>query len=224
MTEPDFLRDTRASYDAVAADYAVWIREELAARPLDRALLAGFVELVQTAGAGPIADIGCGSGRVTAHLHGLGATAFGMDLSPRMVAEARRTYPGLRFDVGSMLALDLPDHSVGGVVAWYSTIHIPDERLPRVFAEFCRVLAPGGQLLLAFKVGDGVSHRAEAAGHVVSLDFHARQPDRVAELLSQAGLVVRATVLREPDDHGDFPERTQQGFLFASKPAPPTTP
>lgn len=43
MTEPDFLRATRASYDAVAADYAEHFRDELAAKPLDRAMLAGLV-------------------------------------------------------------------------------------------------------------------------------------------------------------------------------------
>ena len=47
MTEPDFLRDTRASYDAVAVGYAERFRDELAAKPLDRAMLAGFAELVR---------------------------------------------------------------------------------------------------------------------------------------------------------------------------------
>jgi hypothetical protein len=85
------------------------------------------------------------------------------------------------------------------------------------------VLAPGGYLLLAFQVGDEVSHRTEAAGHAISLDFHRRQPGHVAELLNQAGLVVHARLLREPDDHGDFPESTRQAFLLARKPsdAPP---
>jgi hypothetical protein len=56
MTEPDFLRATRASYDAVAADYDERFSGELAAKPLDRAMLAGFAELVRTAGAGPAAS------------------------------------------------------------------------------------------------------------------------------------------------------------------------
>jgi len=44
---------------------------------LDRALLGGFADLVQAAGSGPVADVGCGSGRVTAHLSGLGLSVFG---------------------------------------------------------------------------------------------------------------------------------------------------
>ncbi|WP_431046101.1 class I SAM-dependent DNA methyltransferase [Streptomyces sp. P1-3] len=224
MTEPDFLRTTRASYDAMAADVAERWRDELAAKPLDRALLAGFAELVTASGAGPVADIGCGTGRVTAHLHALGVDVFGVDLSPGMLAAARRAHPGLRFEEGSMLALDLPDGGLGGILAWYSIIHIPWERLPEVFTEFHRVLAPGGHVLLGFQVGDEPLHLEEAFGHAISLDFHRRRPDRVAELLDQAGLTVRARTLRERDEDGDFPERTPQGFVLARKPvaaAPP---
>ena len=219
MTEPDFLRDTRASYDAVAVGYAARFGHELAAKPLDRAMLAGFAELARAAGPGPVADIGCGTGRVTAHLNGLGLPAFGIDLSPQMVAVARESYPGLRFEVGSMLALDLPDGTLSGVLAWYSTIHVPDERLPEAFAEFHRVLVPGGLALLGFQVGGERRHVAQALGHEISLDFHHRQPDQVAELLGRAGLTVRARLIREPDEEGEFTERTPQAFLLARKPA-----
>jgi ubiquinone/menaquinone biosynthesis C-methylase UbiE len=223
VVEPAFLRVTRASYDAVAADYAEHFRDELASKPLDRALLAGFAELVQSAGGGPVADIGCGTGRVTAHLHGLGLglDVFGIDLSPQMVEAARRAYPRLRFDVGSMTALDMRDNTVDGLLAYYSIIHIPQERLPQVFAEFYRVLAPGGHALLAFQVGDEPLHLSEALGHAISLDFHRRRPERIAELLREAGLVVRARTLREPEDGA---ERTPQAYLLARKPANPHSP
>ena len=65
--------------------------DELAGKPLDRALLAAFVETVS----GPVADLGCGPGHVTAHLHSLGCQAFGIDLSPEMVGVARRAYPAV---------------------------------------------------------------------------------------------------------------------------------
>lgn len=218
-TEPEFLRDTRASYDAVAPAYVEFVRGELAARPLERAMLAAFAELVREAGAGPVADIGCGTGRVTAHLHALGLPVFGIDLSPGMLAEARKNHPELRFEEGSMLALDLPSGSLGGILAWYSTIHVPSERLPEVFAEFHRVLAPGGHVLLGFQVGDEARHLDEALGHLVKLDFHRRRPDAVGELLSQAGLALTARLLRERDEDGAFPERTPQGFVLVRKPA-----
>ncbi|WP_199431046.1 class I SAM-dependent DNA methyltransferase [Qaidamihabitans albus] len=222
MIEPGFLARTRTSYDTLAADYAEYFRDELAAKPLDRAVLGGFAELVRTAGNGPVADIGCGPGRIAAHLHGLGVSVSGIDLSPQMVVQARRTYPDLRFDVGSMTALELKDCSLGGIVAWYSIIHVPEEQLPGVFGEFHRVLAPGGYVQLAFQIGDGPLHRTEAGGHEVSLDFHQRRPDQVAELLREAGLAEHARLVREPDgDDARFPENSPQGFLLARKPAQP---
>ncbi|HEX4812014.1 MAG TPA: class I SAM-dependent methyltransferase [Nonomuraea sp.] len=91
MIESTYLRATRAAYDTVAADYAELLRDELDAKPLDRVMLAAFAEYARAPGAGEVADLGCGPGRVTAHLHALGVNAFGVDLSPEMIAVARRS-------------------------------------------------------------------------------------------------------------------------------------
>jgi SAM-dependent methyltransferase len=214
VTDPDFVTRTRESYDITADDYVVWIADELAAKPLDRAMLSAFASLVT----GPVADIGCGPGRVTAYLSGLGVSAFGIDLSPRMIAAARRDYPDLRFEVGSMLSLDLAAGSLGGVVAWYSIIHVPDPLLPAVFASFHRVLAPGGFLLLAFQVGDEPVHLTSLGMHEVSLDFQRRRPSTVATLLREAGFTMRAELVREPDEESPYPEQTPQAHLLARKP------
>jgi SAM-dependent methyltransferase len=216
VTDPDFVTRTRESYDATADDYVVWIEGELAVKPLDRAMLSAFASLVS----GPVADIGCGSGRVTAHLSGLGVAAYGIDLSPGMIAAARRTYPDLRFEVGSMLSLDVAAGSLGGIVAWYSTIHVPDSLLPKVFSGFHRALAAGGYVLLAFQVGEDCLHLSSAGGHDVSLDFHRRRPAAVADLLRTTGFTMRAELVRERDEVGEFPERTPQAFLLARKPPP----
>lgn len=218
VSEPDFVRDTRASYDAVAADYFERFGAELDDKPLDRAILAAFAELVLAAGGGQVADVGCGSGRVSAHLERLGLSVFGIDLSPEMIAAARQRFPGLRFEVGSMLSLDVPDASLGGVLAWYSTIHLPDERLPEVFAEFYRVLAPGGYLQLGFQVRDAPQHASESRGRPISLDSPQRQPDDVARRLGAAGFSVRAQLVRAPDEEGEFSEREPQAFLLARRP------
>jgi ubiquinone/menaquinone biosynthesis C-methylase UbiE len=213
MIEASCLQATRAAYDTVAVDYAELLRDELDAKALDRAMLAGFAETVR----GPVADLGCGPGRVTAHLHDLGVHAFGVDLSPQMIEVARRAHPQLRFDVGSMTALDLADQSLGGIVAWYSIVHTPPEQLPTVFSEFHRVLGPGGQLLLAFKAGDQHRHLDQAYGHELSLDVYWLPSDDVAELLRQAGLVMDARLIREPDET-ERPRQGRQAFFLARRP------
>lgn len=153
MSTEGWLADTRTSYDTVAASYADQLRDLLDETPYERSVLALFSELVRATGGGPVADVGCGPGRITAHLRGLGMDAFGIDLSPAMVETARREHPGLRFEVGSMTDLELADASVAGLVAWYSLIHIPDEEVGPVLAHFQRVVRPGAWCCSAFTSG-----------------------------------------------------------------------
>ena len=115
MSADDGLAETRSVYDADAAGYADVVRDILGGRqPFLNAALGLFADQVLAAGGGPVADVGCGPGHVTAHLHGLGVDAFGIDLSPGMIEVARSDHPGLRFEVGSMTNLDLPAASVSG--------------------------------------------------------------------------------------------------------------
>ena len=207
------LAGTRASYDTVAGSYAVLLEDELDARPVDRGLLAAFAETATTADLGPVGDLGCGPGRVTGHLASLGVDAFGVDLSPGMVVEARRRHPDLRFEVGSILDLDLPDGSLGGALLWYSTVHTPPAQLPAVYAEAHRVLAPGAPLLTAFKVGDRQVHLQHAYGHDLSLQVYWTPMELVTDLLAQAGLVVGARVVCEPAPH----EKQPQGYVLAHR-------
>lgn len=209
MADGDFLAATRAAYDAVAGTSADALRLRLDRQPLDRAMLAAFAELVD----GPVADLGCGPGLVTARLHALGVDVSGVDLSPGMVALARRTHPGLRFAVGSMLALELADGALGGAVAWYSTIHVPPDRWPGLAAELARVLRPGGLLLLAFPVGDGARPMGRAYGQPVDVDAHRLPPDRVAADLAAAGLVETARLVRAPDPTEPVP----QAYVLAER-------
>ncbi|MEV7451156.1 class I SAM-dependent methyltransferase [Streptomyces nigra] len=184
--------------------------------PLDRSLIGAFAELAAVHAPAPVADLGSGPGAVTAHLHGLGLTVFGVDLSPGMVALARRAHPALRFHVGSMTALDLPDGTLGGIVAAYSLIHVPDEHLADACGEMARVLRPGAPVLLVFQSGDaeGRMRLSERFGRDVDLTYHWRTPETVAERLAEAGLRVTARVLREPVGE----EKRPRAFLLAEKP------
>ncbi|MEU0074804.1 class I SAM-dependent methyltransferase [Streptomyces sp. NPDC006332] len=200
MTEASYLAAVRTSYDTVADAYTELVKRPADLDPLSRALLAAFAETVRSAGIGPVADLGCGPGLVTAHLAELGVPAFGVDVSPRMVELARRAHPTLTFSVGSLTALDIEDGTLGGILAYYSTHHTPPELLPRVYAEFHRTLAPGGHLMLAGYVGDGEQLRPTQAygGLPVSYESHLVPMDHLAEFLGRSGLVVTARMVQEP--------------------------
>lgn len=200
----------RRTYDDVAPAYRDAVGGELAGKALDRALLAAFVEL---AGPGPVLDVGCGPGHITRFLAAAGASVTGVDLSPGMIAAGRPQAPDLPFVVGSMLALPVRDGGCSGVAALYSIIHLDAAERPAAFAEFARVLRPGGTLLLSFHV-DTPEHAAGTATHLtewfgspVDITVNFLDPATITAELTAAGLTVTATVVREPLPGIEYPSR-----------------
>jgi ubiquinone/menaquinone biosynthesis C-methylase UbiE len=192
---------TRASYDAVAAAYAEALSDELARKPLDRALLTAFAEQVREVGSDErrVWDVGCGPGHVTAFLAGLGVRAAGVDLSGEMTGQAAKRHPDLTFSTGSMTALPAADASWDGLVSFYSLIHmIDDADLRAALAEFRRVLADGGLLLLAVHAGEETRHLAEWFGAEVDVSFRFFDPAWLSAELERAGFAVESLTRRQP--------------------------
>lgn len=188
--------DLAATYDRVARAYADQFFTELDRKPFDRELLDRFAALLR--GRGRVCDIGCGPGHVGRYLAGRGVDVFGLDLSPSMVAIARDLNPSIHFEPGNMLALDLPDGSLAGIVAFYSLIHLERAAAVRALAELARVLAPSGALLIAFHGGEGEVHAEDWFGQGVSIDATLFQPAEMAAYMEQAGFRVEEVVTREP--------------------------
>ncbi|HEU0301190.1 MAG TPA: class I SAM-dependent methyltransferase [Longimicrobium sp.] len=204
----------RAFYDAVAREYAEHFADELAHKPLDRALLERFADDVRDAG--PVYDLGCGAGgQTTAFLHALGVQVRGMDLSPEAVAEAGRRHPGIAFQAGDMLALPLPDGAAAGIVAFYAIVHFSPDQLRTAVREMHRVMRPGAPLLLAYHVGEQVVHVDEMFGRRASVDFRFHPVDEVEAALRDAGFDGIETIVRDP-----YPEEhpSRRAYVFARKP------
>ncbi|MFF3856082.1 class I SAM-dependent methyltransferase [Micromonospora sp. NPDC002575] len=126
---------------------------------------------------GPVLDLGCGPGHLTAHLRSLGVDATGIDLVGEFIDHARATHPDGRYLLGSMERIAVADHSVAGILAWGSVIHLPPPDLDGVLAEFRRVVAPGGKLVVAIFVGDEVAafdHKVVTAWRWPVDEFSAR--------------------------------------------------
>jgi len=131
---------------------------------------------------GTVLDLGCGPGHLTGYLRSLGVDARGIDLVPEFIAYARATDPDGSYQLGSMNSLDVADGSVAGILAWYSLIHFPPGDLDGILAEFRRVIAPGGTLVVGFFDGDEL----EPFDHKVVTAY--RWPiDGFAERLARAG-------------------------------------
>lgn len=205
----------RATYAAVAEVYADTLCDELDHLPFERWLL----ERVAAEAEGPVVEVGCGPGHVTAHLATRGAEARGLDLTPEMVEEARRRYPQGRYDVGDLRRLMRPEAAAGwgAVLAWYSLIHLADSELPGALDALVRPLAPGGLLVLAMQAGDEVRRVTEWHGvEGLALDLVHRDPESVLALVAVAGLTDVEWYLRGPlAGHGETSNRL---YVLARKP------
>lgn len=143
---------------------------------------------------GPVLDVGCGPGHLTDYLRSLGVDATGIDLVPEFIAHARAAHPSGTYHLGSLDDLAVADHSIAGILAWYSLIHLPPRRLDGVLAGFRRAMAPGGRLVLGVFDGDEVA----AFDHKVVTAY--RWPvDEFVERLARAGFT-EVERLRRPGD------------------------
>ncbi len=208
------IKDTQASYDRVAVEYAERFKDEMDDKPFDRDCLARLAR--EVGDLGPVCDMGCGPGQIARYLHRQGVQTLGVDLSANMVAEAQRLNPEIHFHQGNMLALPDPDNTWGGIAAFYCMIHIPHEQIVEALLEMKRVLKPGGILLATFHIGTETKHLDEWWEKPVNLDFAFYLPSEMEVWLKEAGYELEETLIREPNPQVEV--ATQRAYLFARKP------
>jgi SAM-dependent methyltransferase len=202
------------SYDAVAREYADEIYGELAGKPFDCDVLDRFAARVR--GQGWVCDLGCGPAQIARYLRDGCVNSLGVDLSAGMLEQARRLNPDLQFVQSSMLALGLRTGAFGGVVAFYSIIHIPRQQVVEALREACRVLQPGGLLLLTFHLGSEDSHHEELFGRPVSLDVALFTTEEMGRYLKTAGFAIEQTQERDPYAP-EVEYQSRRGYILASR-------
>lgn len=206
----------RSAYDTLAESYAEQLVEELGDLPFERWLLDRVVHL---AGSAPIVEVGCGPGHVTAYVASRGAAATGVDLSPGMVAQARRRFPEGRYETGDLRRLMRPVDADGwgAVLAWYSLIHLAGSEVPGAIESLVRPLRPDGWLVLAMHAGDRVRHVDRWFDHQVSLDLVLHDLVDVVAWVTAAGLVDVEWYHRGPV--AGRGETTERLYVLARQPA-----
>ncbi|MBM6399796.1 class I SAM-dependent methyltransferase [Phycicoccus sp. MQZ13P-5] len=209
--------EVRAAYDAIAEDYAAAFPTTEPEQPVDLAMVDHFVGCVVGGGGRRVLDAGCGTGRMGRFLADRGCSVVGVDLSPGMLAMARRDHPDLDVREASITDLPFEDASFEGVLFWYSLIHLPDEAAAVALEEAARVLRPGGYVLVGSQKGEGtfdVGAVLRERGHDVALTRWHRGPRELLDLLHGAGLERTARLVREPLGR----ERHGQVFVLARRP------
>jgi ubiquinone/menaquinone biosynthesis C-methylase UbiE len=148
-----------------------------------------------------VLDVGCGTGYLTRRMAaqvGPQGAVTGVDPSPPVLAYANRKNRRASgapcvYREGTAEALDLPDASFDTVVTSLMLHHLPEELRPVALGEMCRVLRPGGRLLVVeFRppttgIGRHLVHGG--LGHAMS---HNRV-DLLDGLVTDAGFEVRGS-------------------------------
>lgn len=204
--------ELEASYDRVAEHYADEFFGELERKPFDRELLDEFAKNARTLG--PVCEIGCGPGQIARYLKDRGVDVYGVDLSSGQIQCARRLNPDITFEQGDMLALDIPEASLVGIVGFYAIIHLKRQDVTRALKEMHRVLKPSGSLLLSFHEGTGELHRELWYEKPVSIDVTLLDKDEMTGYMKAAGLEVERIVEREPYE---FEYPTRRVYVFARR-------
>ena len=205
----------RAAYAAVAASYAEQLGDELSDLPFESWLLRRVAELADGA---PVIEVGTGPGHIAAFLAEAGADATGLDITPEMVAEARRRHPGVGYQVGDLRQLIRPTthDGWGAVLAWYSLIHLAASELPAAIASLARPLRPNGWLVLALHAGADVRTVTNWFGHEVDGDLVLHDPAEILAMVERAGLLDLEWYHRGPITSRG--ETTQRLYVLARKP------
>jgi SAM-dependent methyltransferase len=144
--------------------------------------------------AGAVAlDVGCGEGRQAVALHRrFGFRVTGIDPVPRHVEVARAAagQDGPVFEVGA--AENIPAGPGTADLVWCRDVlvHVPD--LPRAYAEFGRVLRPGGYALVYQMFGSELLESREAAWLWATMGVVPQNADpaRTEAAIAAAGLRV----------------------------------
>lgn len=130
-------------YDTLAKEYAETFSGENEKKSKDREILRRFSE--EIGDRRPVWDFGCGPGQTAQYLNNLGIEISGLDLSEKLLEQARARHPEIHFRKGNMLDLDFESDSIAGAVAFYAIIHFTEEQAGIAFREVFRVLHSRGE-------------------------------------------------------------------------------
>jgi len=181
--------DVRRAWDDVAATYAARRDPGGSDAALIDDLLAGLPSDPD------VLDVGCGDGART--LANLPAGSVGLDVSRRGLDLASETVPEARLVHGEMSALPLAADSFDAITAYHAVFHVERDRHPDVYAEFARVLRPGGRLLMTLPGGRFETVRRGWMGG--RMFFSAPGRDRTLAQLREAGFTeIETTTATDP--------------------------
>jgi len=208
------LNKIERMYDTVAKEYAETFFGEHEKKPKDQKILHRFS--IEIGDRRPVWDFGCGPGQTTKYLKDLGIEISGLDLSEKIIEQAKATHPEIHFRKGNILELEFENESIAGVVTFYAIVHFTEEQVEIAFREVFRVLKPGGIFLFTYHIGEETIHLDEFLGKKVDIYFMFFTNDFISSCLKKSGFEKVKIIEREPYPGVEYESR--RAYVFAIKP------
>lgn len=203
-----------AIYDLLAEEWAVAFSREQDRKPKDQEMLRRFAH--EIGNRRPLWDLGCGPGNTAEYLHCLGLDVSGLDLSAKMLEQARLLHPAIRFQQGDILHLPFENDSIGGMLAFYAMVHFTKDEICMAFREVFRVLQLGGVFLFTYHLGDQTLRLDEFLGKRIDIDFMFITTEFVVRSLEDSGFERIEITEREP--YPGIEHQSRRAYAFARKP------
>lgn len=213
MTPDNNMKKVASLYDTVAAEYAEQFSNEHEKKPMDEQALRRFAKAVGAEA--PVWDLGCGPGQTARYLHDLGVSISGLDLSEKILEQARAHHPMIPFKVGNVLKLGFEDASIAGIVSFYAIVHLSKKQVKTALSEFHRVLKPGAPLLLTYHIGEESLHVDEFLGKKVDIDFMFFTTGFIKSSIEEMNFSNIEIIEREPYPGVEYESR--RAYAFAQK-------
>ena len=206
-------------YDTVAKAYADHFRGEHEKKPQDQKILRRFVK--EVGDNRPVWDFGCGPGHTARYLQKEGLEVAGLDLSAKILDQAKSIHPEISFRQANILDLDFEEGSIAAVLSFYAIVHFSKDQVSQALDEIFRVLKPDGLLLITFHIGDETIGIEEFLGKKIAINFMFFTSEFIAGCLQRTGFVKIELIERAP--YPDVEYQSRRAYVFARKPAKSAT-
>lgn len=198
-------------YDKAHKDYLNDFSDELIKKPYDKEFLEHFALLFDEKP--KILDIGCCSSAQQARFFlDKGFRVTCIDLSEQCIKTAKENFLDIDFKQMDMTEMDFKEKSFDAINAFYSIIHIPDEKLSGLFNDFNRILKQNGLIAISVHTGDFYGYFEENG---IPVFYRTYSKSDLEKLLDNSGFKIIKIDQREPIY--DFEFQSERIYLIAEK-------
>jgi SAM-dependent methyltransferase len=209
----EYVAEVAAAYDAIGDDYYRYYRNEPSAvvEKYDRLILDGIVS------GSSVLELGCGNGLPTTQKFARKFDVTTLDFSQKQIEKARQNVVGPRFLDADMSTVEFPEGSFDGVVAFYSTIHLPRNSQIGLFRSIFSWLQLG-DLFVGTLAKSGEEIQVEKDWFGASMYWSSFDAETYRKLIIESGFVIELDVVETSDDPNSETEKEIHLWMVDRRP------